>query len=73
MSGSPIQHMPKPVINAVVGSLLPPTSMFAPGMKLTTANIAPMKAVNKPGHPQNNAVTAVRIIAVVRFIVKSPN
>ncbi len=71
MSGSPTQHIPKPVMNAVAGSLLPPTSMFAPGMKLTMANIAPMNVVNKPGHPQKSAVTAVRIIAVVRFIVIS--
>ena len=68
INGRLVQHIPKPVKSAAIGSLLPPTSILAPGIKLMMANIAPINKVNKPGQPQNTVVTAVRIIAVVRFI-----
>jgi hypothetical protein len=42
-------------------------SISAPGMKLTTAEIAPNKQANKPGHPHKSAVATVAMIAGVRF------
>ena len=68
INGRLVQHIPKPVKSADMGSLLPAISIFAPGIKLMIANRVPINKVNKPGQPQNNVVTAVRIIAAVRFI-----
>ena len=55
----------KPIVVAEAGSLLPITSIFAPGIKLAKADVAPKKHINKPGHPHNRTAATVAIMPLV--------
>ena len=61
MKTRPRQAAPRPANKAEVGSLLPPMSILAPGIKLTTEVSNPQKQLNNPGQPQITAVTMVTI------------
>ena len=55
----------KPIVVAEAGSLLPSTSILAPGTKLAKADVAPKKHINKPGHPHNRTAAMVAIMPLV--------
>ena len=57
----PTHRPPIPQFNADRGSLLPKTSMLAPGMKLINANIPPKNRLNSPGQPHNRMAAAVTV------------
>jgi hypothetical protein len=49
----------KPIVVAAAGSLLPNTSISAPGTKLASTDVAPKHKPNKPGQPHRSAVAIV--------------
>jgi hypothetical protein len=61
----PPHRAPIPVHKAVVGLLLPPILISAPGIKLITADINPQHRPNNPGQPHRIAATTVPIMAPV--------
>jgi hypothetical protein len=56
---------PIPIAVAAAGSLLPPTSISAPGTKLANADVAPKRHKHKPGQPHNTTATMVATIPLV--------
>ena len=56
---------PIPMAVAAAGSLLPPTSMSAPGTKLTKVDIEPKKHMNNPGQPHKTTAAIVETIPLV--------
>ncbi len=65
----PTMNTIAPKVSAALGSWLPPMSIFALGMKLIKANIAPVHRQINPGKPQVNAVTKVATMPVVRLSI----
>jgi hypothetical protein len=57
-----------PIVIAEAGSLLPITSMSAPGTWLAAMDVAPKKHINKPGHPHN---TTAAMVATMLFVFAS--
>jgi hypothetical protein len=57
-----------PMVVAAAGSLLPNTSMSAPGVMPAIAIVEPKKHKNKPGHPHNNTAA---IVAIIPFVLLS--
>ena len=56
---------PIPIAVAAAGSLLPPTSISAPGIALTNVDMAPKKHRNRPGQPHNTTAAMVETIPLV--------
>jgi len=54
-----------PIAIAEVGSLLPKTSISAPGVWLAARVVAPKKHMNNPGHPHKTTAAMVAIIPLV--------
>jgi hypothetical protein len=54
---------------AAAGSLLPITSISAPGIWLAKMDVAPKKHINSPGQPHSMTDAMVAIIPVFLFIV----
>ena len=54
-----------PIVVAAAGSLLPNTSIFAPGTRLASTEVLPKHKPNKPGQPHRRAVAMVAIRPVV--------
>jgi hypothetical protein len=64
----PRQTAIKPLVRAAIGSLLPPMSISALGIKLTPEAMVPQKQEKRPGQPHRTALTIVTIIPVWRVI-----
>jgi hypothetical protein len=54
-----------PIVVAAAGSLLPNTSISAPGTKLANTEVTPRHNPIKPGQPHRSAVAIVAIRPVV--------
>jgi hypothetical protein len=55
------QRVTNPIAAADRGSLLPKTSISAPGTKLASRDVAPKHRPRRPGQPHNTAATMVAI------------
>jgi hypothetical protein len=60
-----LRHRTKsPIVAADLGSLLPKTSISAPGVKLAIIDVLPKHKPKRPGQPHKTAATIVAIVLV---------
>jgi hypothetical protein len=60
------------MVAADAGSLLPITSMSAPGAMLAIREVEPKKHIKSPGHAHNTTAAIVAIMPVVLLFIFSP-